>query len=92
MRSKRKMAATVLGALALMLTTGATPVLCPIERNVLQSYRSAVDIYDQAQRWGAIARLWVDPDAATPVKAHRAAKAQNVCQDRPDRPAAVAVR
>ena len=26
------------------------------------------------------------------MKAHRAAKAQNVCQDRPDRPAAVAVR
>jgi hypothetical protein len=89
MRSKRKMAATVLGALALMLTTGATPVLCPIERNVLQSYRSAVDIYGQVRRWGAIARLWVDPDAATPVKAEPATKAEDVCQARP---ASVAVR
>ncbi|HEX6773965.1 MAG TPA: hypothetical protein VF126_18155 [Acidobacteriaceae bacterium] len=89
MRSKRKMAATVLGALALMLTTGATPVLCPIERDVLQSYRSAVEIYDQARRWSAIARWWIDPDAATRVKAQSSGKTEDVCQTRP---ASVAAR
>jgi hypothetical protein len=83
------MAATVLGALALMLTTGATPALCPIERNVLQSYRSAVEIYDQARRWSAIARWWIDPDAATRVKAKSSGKTEDVCQTRP---ASVAVR
>jgi hypothetical protein len=83
------MAGTVLGALALMLTTGATPALCPIERDVLQSYRSAVEIYDQARRWSAIARWWVDPDAATPVKAQPSAKTEDVCQAGP---ASVAVR
>lgn len=89
MKSKRKVAGTVLGALALMLTTGATPALCPIERQVAASYRGAMDIYDQARRWSTIARLWIDPDAAMPVKAKPAAKAEDVCQARP---ASVAVR
>jgi hypothetical protein len=88
MKSKRKVAGTVLGALALMLTTGATPALCPLERQAAASYRSAVAIYDKAQHWGAIARWWIDPEAATPVKAQPAAKSEDVCQARP----AVAVR
>lgn len=83
MRSKRKVAATVFGVLALMLTTGATPVLCPIEHQVAASYRSAVAIYDQAMRWGRIARLWVDPEAATPVRRVKAAEKMDVCQARP---------
>ena len=90
MKSKRKVAATAFVALALMLTTGATPALCPIERHVVESYQTVVAVYDQARRWGAIARLWVDPDAATVTRPVRAAtKPQDVCQARP---ASVAVR
>lgn len=85
MRSKRSLATTSLAGviLATTLATGATPALCPIERDVVRSWQGAVAMYDQARRWTRIARWWFNPDAATlaPIQ-HPAGKTEDVCQAR----------
>jgi hypothetical protein len=54
--------------LALMIVTGAAPSLSPIGRDVADSYRSVVRVYDRVRMWGAIARWWVDPESAPTVQ------------------------
>lgn len=86
MRSKRSLAPTSLAGviLATTLATGATPALCPIERDVVRSWQGAVAMYDQARRWTRIARWWFNPDAATLAPAHQPmGRTENVCQARP---------
>ena len=54
--------------LALMIVSGAAPSLSPIGKDVANSYRSVVRVYDRARMWGAIARWWVDPESAASVQ------------------------
>lgn len=90
MRSKRSLVSTCLAGtfLALTIATGASPVLRPVERHVVASYRSVVRIYDQARRWGVILRWSVDPEYAVPARPVRTEtrpgeKTEDVCQALP---------
>lgn len=87
MRSTRSFATTSFAGtlLALMIATGAAPLLSPLGRDVANSYRTAVRAYDRARTWGVIARWWVDPEYV-PVVRHNvddSARPENVCQVRP---------
>jgi hypothetical protein len=69
--------------LALMISPGAAPSLSPIGRDVADSYRCALRVYDEAREWGLIARWWIDPEFASPVRDGRTdAKLDDVCQAR----------
>jgi hypothetical protein len=66
--------------LALMITPGAAPSLSPIGRDVANSYRCALRVYDKAREWGLIARWWIDPEFASSVRGGRTdPKLDDVC-------------
>jgi hypothetical protein len=83
MRSTRSFVTTSLAGtvLALMISPGAAPSLSPIGRDVANSYRCAVRVYDKAREWGRIARWWIDPEWAPPGRTDP--KLDDVCQARP---------
>jgi hypothetical protein len=70
MRSKRSFVTTSAGVLmALTVALGVSPSIACVERTAasltLDSYRSAVRVYDRARTWGRIARWWIDPEHAS---------------------------
>jgi hypothetical protein len=70
--------------LALAIAPGAAPSLSPIGREVANSYRCAVRVYDKAREWGLIARWWIDPEWAPSRRDGRTdPKLDDVCQARP---------
>ena len=86
MRSTRSFVTTSLAGtvLALVISQGAAPSLSPIGRDVANSYRCAVQVYDKAREWGLIARWWIDPDFASSVRVgQQSGKAEDVCQMHP---------
>jgi hypothetical protein len=90
MRSTRSFVTTSCAGtlLALMIATGTTPSLSPIVRDVANSYRSAVRVYDRARMWGVIARWWVDPAYVSLTRevareGDGSSKLRDVCQVRP---------
>jgi hypothetical protein len=86
MRSTTSFVTTSLAGtvLALMISPGAAPSLSPIGRDVANSYRSAVRVYDKAREWGLIARWWIDPEWAPSGRDARTdPKLDDVCQARP---------
>jgi hypothetical protein len=86
MRSTRSFATTSFAGtlLALMIATGAAPLLSPLGRDVANSYRTAMRAYDRARTWGVIARWWVDPEYVPAVRHNgdHSAGPEDVCQVR----------
>jgi hypothetical protein len=91
MKSRRSLANHSFAGVVLALTiaTGTTPSLRPIEREVIHSYRSVVQVYDRARAWSLLLRWWVDPEyAARPTRhdredARSSPKTEDVCQAHP---------
>ena len=83
MKSTRSFATTSFAGtvLALVIAAGAAPSFSPIGRDVADSYRSVIRVYDRARMWGVIARWWIDPEYVPAVEQEqRSSQPEALCQ------------